>query len=87
MKKTLDDITEEEYMEMSKKQLTAEARFAAAGHQYPFPSVPGIKKEQVEPLAEEHWEWIKKLLDTHLLVTERLFKDGFEHGWKHARRR
>ncbi len=49
-----------------------EARLAAAGHQRDL-------------LAEEHWEWIKKLLDTQLLVTERLFKDGFKHGWKHAK--
>lgn len=43
------------------------------------------KKEQAKHLAEEHWEWIKKLLDTQLLITERLFKDGFKHGWKHAK--
>ncbi len=42
----------------------------------------GMKEDH---LAEEHWEWIKKLLDTQLLVTERLFKDGFKHGWKHAK--
>ena len=41
--------------------------------------------DQAKLLAEEHWEWIKKLLDTQFLVTERLFKDGFKHGWKHAK--
>ncbi len=47
----------------------------------------GNEKEvgNVERLAQEHWEWIKKLLDTDRLVTERLFKDGFKHGWKHAK--
>jgi len=35
-------------------------------------------------LAEEHWEWINKLLEVDRLMTERLFKDGFIHGWKHA---
>ncbi len=44
-----------------------------------------IDRDQPKLLAEEHWEWIKKLLDTQLLVTERLFKDGFKHGWKHAK--
>ncbi len=75
MKKSLDDVTEEEYMEMSKQ--LAEAQFATA--------IEREHSSQPKVLAEEHWEWIKKLLDTQLLVTERLFKDGFKHGWKHAK--
>ena len=78
MKKTLDGISEKHMKTDYIKTTQAEKD---AGIQ----CMPGMKKEQVELLAEEHWEWIKKLLDTHLLTTERLFKDGFKHGWKHAK--
>ena len=64
-------------MEMAKKQEKAETGFAAA--------IEREHSSRQKVLAEEHWEWIKKLLDTQLLVTERLFKDGFKHGWKHAK--
>jgi len=64
-------------MEMAKKQEKAETGFATA--------IEREHSSQPKVLAEEHWEWIKKLLDTQLLVTERLFKDGFKHGWKHAK--
>ena len=43
------------------------------------------EKEKIEKLADEHWEWINNLLNTERLTTERLFKDGFLHGWKHAK--
>ena len=43
------------------------------------------EKEKIEKLADEHWEWINNLLNTERLMTERLFKDGFLHGWKHAK--
>jgi hypothetical protein len=31
-----------------------------------------------EKLADEHWEWIKVLL-------EYLYKTAFQHGYKHAK--
>ena len=31
-----------------------------------------------EELAEEHWEWLQRLL-------ERVYKDAFIHGYKHGR--
>ncbi len=43
------------------------------------------EEEQVKQLASEHWKWISKLLEVDRIMTERLFKDGFLHGWKHAK--
>lgn len=48
---------------------------------------PQVNKEYrtEDRLADEHWNWINSLLNTDRLLTERLFKDGFKHGWKHAK--
>ncbi len=43
------------------------------------------ESQKVEKLAEEHWQWIERLLVKQMTVTERLFKDAFRHGWKHAK--
>lgn len=43
------------------------------------------EKEKIEKLADDHWIWINKLLELERMMTERLFKDGFKHGWKHAK--
>lgn len=42
-------------------------------------------EEEIDKLAEEHWEWILQLIFKQLDVSKYLFKSGFEHGWKHAK--
>ena len=48
-------------------------------------------ENQVETLADEHWIWIKGLLETVpdsnvcLSTMEYLYKTAFIHGWKHAK--
>ena len=34
--------------------------------------------EEEKKLAEEHWEWLEKLL-------HQVYVDAFIHGWKHAK--
>jgi hypothetical protein len=47
------------------------------------------KEERGKELAEEHWTWIKSLLNIkeqhQQTLNKKLFIDGFIHGYKHAR--
>jgi hypothetical protein len=35
-------------------------------------------------LAEEHWKFVKKLLEQEMKIKELLYKEGFKHGMKHG---
>ncbi len=92
------EITREEFEKAMRAEAEFEAEFETQDCAHP--GDPGYKKltesssiteremaqaKEANHLADEHWEWIKKLLDTQLLVTERLFKNGIKHGWTHAK--
>jgi hypothetical protein len=36
-----------------------------------------VINDRSKQLADEHWEWLSKLL-------EKVYKDAFVHGYKHA---
>ena len=48
------------------------------------------KVKTSKQLATEHWDWIRGLLDIQyesgLKLQEKLFKDGFIHGYKHGQK-
>ncbi len=53
------------------------------------------KKEEEDPrqLANDHWDFVKKVIDLHdsglhgtsLAMAEFYYKEAFVHGWKHGR--
>lgn len=50
-----------------------------------------MKKEEIEKLAQEHWDWIEGLWESMpddmvfgVSTTEYLYKTAFVHGFKHA---
>lgn len=43
-----------------------------------------MKESEVRQKAEEHWDWIERLLMQQLQVTRKLFIDSWIHSHKHA---
>lgn len=50
-----------------------------------------LKKDRAYELAEEHWQYVERLLDIHykgptdITIIEFHYRSAFVHGYKHAK--